>query len=1155
MTSEQPQPTSRLRQLYCETRRLLPHEREEFLSKACAGDAKLQLQVRQLLGTTVSEGDGLLDVAMRAVARSRSALSDTEIDSWIEEIVRQPSLSDNRAELPLPQIAGFEILEVLGVGGMGVVYRARQAPPLSREVALKMIKPGMDTSQILARFRREQEALAAVSHPNIARVLEAGCTSLGQPYFVMELARGQAIDKYCAQHSSSISEKLNLFLELCVAVQHAHASGIIHRDLNPSNVLVCEVDGQPTVKVIDFGVAKALFNVAEEQTRVTQFAQLVGTPTYMSPEQVAIEPTCIDARSDVFAMGVLLYKLLTGETPLDPRELKKAEIAEVRSIIRERLPVRPSRRAKTAAIPRDLDWIVLKALEKSPDRRYQTVNAFADDIHRQLNGRPIQARPPSRIYQWSRTTARYRRQFAITASLLLVGTLLGAWSVYQYRQDILVKSSTFEDEGRMRQMRDSLDLAEAAKVVQMFTALNEGYFSRIRDTQLPRELDGSFLSTPGWRPVAGTSPPSLREMLTTLAAPEPIRNFAHDGPVWDIELSPDGKMLATACEDGYFRLWDLATGEVSHILGPSKMAATAVAFSPNGKVFVTGDQDGIVSFYSFPSLKLTSQTDEREGGIESLAWSFDGEVLAAGVRYDHVAIFDQEGQEQQRLYQEEPVPPRFESLVFKPGTHHLVVARKAGGLDVWDLELRKVIARYETFPQGNFSREPTTEFRMFGENRQWIISGEKNSPWLELHDVNSGKYVREMEMGMVSPHAIKESPDQRFLAVTYDDGKLCMVRTDASAVGSHPNEVVKVEWLLHSKGSAVTDVCWNNNQLFTAGQDGNVYNWRKNQLLPFDRRELQGIGFASIDQDEVVAERILEDDSLEFYIGRLQEDQSLTNDGVFELLTRLPNQHRYALALYGRSHQLAISTSHNISIWDTATKAKLIDIPSVKWPGHFLNWSADGRRLCVVEKLLNAAWVRVLESNDHWKTYQLLCEFSVPELHLPSHLGNDSLITYERNVETKAYEVCWYNLDGGRVRTLEVPRSRNFAISFDECLLAVATDVAIEVFDVNLGDRIARFSDVLNPWCLQFSDDDRLLISCHLNGSVHAWHLPTQTRIGQLKFLSARPDLSGVDFELARLGDSSGFVFGLLSKGNPVSARNQYFLITLGQNRLPQQAQ
>jgi tetratricopeptide (TPR) repeat protein/serine/threonine protein kinase len=417
-----------------------PAERAAFLDQACAGDPDLRQRLERLLARH-AQPDSLLDTPAVTGAYA------PETDRPAAEAPALPA-----SEGPGTVLGPYKLLQALGEGGMGAVFLAAQNRPVQRQVALKIIKPGMDSRQVVARFEAERQALALMDHPNIARVFDGGATATGRPYFVMELVKGVPITKFCDERRLTPRQRLELFIPVCQAVQHAHQKGIIHRDLKPSNVLVALYDGQPVPKVIDFGIAKATGPQLTEQTLITGFGAVVGTLEYMSPEQAELNQLDIDTRSDIYSLGVLLYELLTGTTPLEKKRLKEAVLLEVLRLVREEEPPRPSTRlsttdelpavaAKRGLEPKklsglvrgDLDWIVMKCLDKDRNRRYETANALASDVQRYLADEPVQACPPSLGYRVRKFARRHQAGLWTTAALLLLGVLAASgmgWALW-----------------------------------------------------------------------------------------------------------------------------------------------------------------------------------------------------------------------------------------------------------------------------------------------------------------------------------------------------------------------------------------------------------------------------------------------------------------------------------------------------------------------------------------------------------------------------------------------------------------------------------------------------------------------------------------------------------------------------------------------------
>jgi serine/threonine protein kinase/WD40 repeat protein/tetratricopeptide (TPR) repeat protein len=673
---------------------------DAYLDEACASDLCLRLDVAELLQAHLE------------LSRSHDGAS-------------MAGAPDQRDEGPGSVIGPYTLQQQIGEGGMGAVFMAVQTHPLQRHVALKIIKPGMDSRQVIGRFDAERQALALMDHPNIAKVLDAGTTQSGRPYFAMELVTGVPITRYCDAHRLTLRQRLELLVPVCQAVQHAHQKGIIHRDLKPSNVLVAEYDGKPVAKVIDFGVAKATGPSPIERTMCTQLGQIIGTLEYMSPEQATLNTVDIDTRSDIYALGVLLYELLTGATPFDEQRLRHAAFDEMLRMIREEEPPRPSTRLRkdeggrmkdesrppgrtgwyrrlqfSSFIPhpsslQELDWIVMKCLEKDRNRRYETANGLATDLERYLHDEPVRACPPSAGYRL-RKFVRRNRTTVLAAGLLVVALLAGivgtTLGLVEARSQRDAAEAAGKNEARERAAavveRDRALKAEKEKTEKLLEALHE------------RARAGRWSGRPGRRfdslKALGEAATIARDMEQSQDRLRELRNEAiaclalvdvKQGPTWEVpdvdahELASDPECAhhAFAEPDGTVHVRQTADAQDVALLKGFGARVQSVAFSPNGQYLAVNHagNPNQARVWDWRNRRVVTQCAVR-GGLSDgrtgwMAWAPDGRRVAFHRTDDSISVTDLiEGKECQRL----PKVRGLYGMAFHPAGTRLAISHE-----------------------------------------------------------------------------------------------------------------------------------------------------------------------------------------------------------------------------------------------------------------------------------------------------------------------------------------------------------------------------------------------------------------------------------------------------------------------------------------------
>ena len=688
-----------------------PADREAYLRTVCGENPALRRRLEDLLQEQALVG-GFLERPV--LADAAGAVPDAARDHRFHE------LTGAVTEQAGDRIGPYKLLEKIGEGGCGLVYMAEQEAPVRRRVALKIIKLGMDTRNVIARFEAERQALAMMDHPNIAKVLDAGASEAGRPYFVMELVRGIKITDYCDQNHLPAAERLALFLQVCHGIQHAHQKGIIHRDIKPSNILVTLHDGNPVPQVIDFGIAKALPNLSRltEKTLFTEFTAFIGTPAYMSPEQAEMSGLDIDTRSDIYALGVLLYELLTGQTPFDAQALLDAGLDACRRTILEREPDRPStrlarmpeaeltttaRQRRTEA-PRlihllrgDLDWVVMKCLEKDRTRRYATASDLVLDIQRHLDHEPVTARPPGNWYRWRKFCRRHRGAVSAAAAIaaaLIAGAGLSTWQAVRAIRAEHLADVARQHENQLRQQAQQE--RQRALENESLARLNE----YVADMNLAHQclasgnLGRAIQLVDKHRPKPGA--PDLRgfewRYLWELCQGDEHQAYPNqDGWVQSLAFSPGGSLLAVGLREKV-NIWNTQTKSL--VAGLDK-GAYSLVFLPDGKRLVSA------SFSTVRVWRTSDWTAEMTLADHSspIALSKDGLLLAARCR-DGVRLWDTSTWQERRFLRGASGP-----LAFAPNGEALATDTP-DGLRLWPLTQNGAALRLEDAadPNGQWGR-------------------------------------------------------------------------------------------------------------------------------------------------------------------------------------------------------------------------------------------------------------------------------------------------------------------------------------------------------------------------------------------------------------------------------------------------------------------
>ena len=1094
-----------------------PAERAAYLLAACEADEALRARLGSLLAAHDETGNPLdrpppgLTIATDPGAREHSAGE---------------------------KVGPYTLLQKLGEGGMGTVWEADQHGPIRRRVALKLIKPGMDSAQVLRRFEAERQALALMDHTNIAKVFDADTTPEGRPFFAMELVKGVPITKYCDDLNLCVRERLELFVPVCQAIQHAHQKGVIHRDVKPSNVLVCIEDGEPVPKVIDFGVAKALHQRLADRTMYTELGAVIGTLEYMSPEQAELSALDVDTRADVYALGALLYELLTGTTPLDRQRLNTAGLAEMMRIIREEEPPKPSTRLSgsgerltsvsarrriepaqlTKLVRGELDWIVMKCLEKDRSRRYETVNALVADVRRYLNDEAVQACPPSTWYRFGKLARRNKIALA-TASVVGCAVLAALAAL---------ATSTFLIARQQRLTAGALDAETTAKADLNQSLRRErvdGYFHRIALAH--RELASDKLGRA--LQLLEECPEDLRawewHYLNRLCRVEPlvVRDAAD---VNGLAFSPDGELLAAAGGDGAIKIWNGRTGSLVRTLKDAHGGfVSSVAYHRDGKHLASVGADKQVKVWDLanglPVFASRCDAVHVYGTAHAAAFSPDGRQLAAGSD-GAVMVWDWESGQLMHAF------PGHEKRPFSVAFDHagrLASGSWRGNVNLWDAATGNEPLR--TFPVSRAARHPVTALAFSPDDERLATSSFNRR--VDVWDTKTGGLLRTLphsDSGLVL--CVAWSPDGRYVASAGEDKTVriweATTGRDVLGLRGHSGQCGCVVFSpdgrrLASGGKDGTIRVWDATPLRSQeGQEVLTFTEHDNEIWSLavspDGRQVVSAGFSAAakvwnTEDGRVSADFAGHSDIVFCVAWQPPDgrwiASAGGDGglftvkvwdsksgeAFTLPDTAPGDPEFFAAAFSRDGRYLVTGQRDgtVRVWDTRTRKEVAILDSGGPAIRAVVISPDGRRLAASRddgavKLWDTA--RLPET----KETRLVIRARVPAQCLNIAFSPDGQRLATAGAENTV--VIWDVSTGGQLQTFRGHNGDIYTVAFSpdgRWIASAGEDSTVKVWDSHAGGPSVRsfrgHTGLVSS--VAFTPDGKRLISGSRDHTAKVW--------------------------------------------------------------------
>ncbi len=1067
-----------------------PAQRAAYLDRTCAGDDQLRSQVEALL---------------RADARAGSFLEAPPAGAGV-------TLDQTlRIDGPGTCIGRYELLELIGEGGMGLVYLAEQKEPIRRRVALKIIKPGMDSRQVIARFEAERQALALLDHPNVAHVFDAGCTETGRPYFVMEYVKGLSITRYCDDQRLTIEQRLRLFEQVCEAVHHAHQKGIIHRDLKPSNILVCVHDDREVPKIIDFGIAKAITQPLTDKTFVTFQGQLLGTPEYMSPEQVDLATQDIDTRTDIYSLGVILYELLAGVLPFESDAFERAGLAEIQQTIREQEPASPSLRlttlgekAKTIAasrgtqvvplarrLHRELEWIPLKAMRKDRCRRYRSASEMADDIRNYLTGLPLLAGPETTVYRVQKFVRKHAGS-VVTVALVAVAIVLG-----------LVVSTTLyfaADEARLNEVlaRSRAERAETVAQEEKQLAEDQSQLAKTAAEALRRELYAAKmnLTQQAWdHSNFGRMRQLLRE---TEAYPgrgfewyywqrqthlELLTVYGHAEAVMAIAYSPDGRRFVTGGDDFRANVWDAASGKELLTLKGHGGSVSAVAFSPDGQRIVTGSYDNTARVWEARSGKEVLTLRGHSNGITSTAFSPDGQRIVTASHDQTARIWEAASGKQ--LLTVKGHAGIVDSVTFSPDGQRIATGGRDGTAKVWGAATGKELITLRGHSDQVYSVA-------FSPDGQRIVTGSFDGT-AKVWDLTTGNETLTLRGHNSDVSAVAFSPDgQRIVTGSFDAAaKVWDAGTgkDLFTLRGHSDEVCSVAFSpdgqrivtgSFDKTAKVWEVA-SGNEVITLGHDRAC---TAIAFSPGGRRTLTGSRDGTTKVWETASGKEL---------------LTLTGDGGPV----------YAIA-FSPDGQRTVTGSRDgtTKVWESATGKEELTLKAHKTIIQAVAISPDGQRV------VTGSWDQTTKVWDAASGKELftLTGHARDVLSVAISPDGQRIITGSRDRTGKVWEA----MSGKELFTLKGHNAWVTAVGFSpdgQRIVTASRDGTARVWEATSGNEIHILAHNRTLYTVAFSPDGQRIVTGSNDGTAKVWETASGRELltltghdGPIQAIASSPD-------------------------------------------------